>query len=187
MTALSQFESGILFWIQENLRGAFDGAALFISQLCDYGWFWIALTLLLLCIRKTRSRALGSAFSLAFAVISCNLCLKQLISRTRPYLLFDCLVPLGRPEQDTSFPSGHTCSSFAAAMAITCMFGKKAGIPAFVLATLIALSRLYLGMHFPTDVLAGAILGVGCGLAGSAITKAILRKKNENTKSAPID
>lgn len=173
---LSTFESGILLWIQENLRGAWDKIVVFITFLGDAGWFWIALTVLLLIIRKTRIRALGPAFALAIDVIVCNVTLKNLFMRPRPYVSFDFLVPLGHLDNETSFPSGHTCSSFAAAAAIYFMYGKKAGIPAFILASLISLSRLYVGVHYPTDILAGVIVGVLCGLAGAAICKAITKK-----------
>ena len=103
--------------------------------------------------------------------------------RPRPYVSFDFLIPLGHLDNETSFPSGHTCSSFAAAAAIYFMYGKKAGIPAFILASLISLSRLYVGVHYPTDILAGVIVGVLCGLAGAAICKAIT-KKVEKKKTA---
>ena len=184
MSALSQSEAGILLWIQTHLRGGMDGVMLFITALADYGAFWLALTALLLVIRKTRARALGPAFSLALGFAACNLLLKPLIQRPRPYLSFDFLVPLGRLEKDTSFPSGHACASFACAAAVAAMYGKKAGIPALILAALISLSRLYVGVHYPSDVLAGALLGTLCGLVGAWLARRVTAKKNNGNGSS---
>ena len=85
--------------------------------------------------------------------------LKDLIGRTRPYEVFDGVQRLIGKQHDASFPSGHSASSFAAAMCIYLNGPKKYGIPALLLALLIALSRLYVGVHYPGDVIAGAIIG----------------------------
>ena len=97
-------------------------------------------------------------FSLAGNALVCNVILKPLVNRTRPYTLleYDILIP---PVGDASFPSGHTSASFAAATALYAM-NKKWGIAAYIFAAVMGFSRLYLGVHFPTDVLAGAFCGV---------------------------
>ena len=97
-------------------------------------------------------------FSLAANFLACNVVLKPLIDRTRPYYVLD-YTPLIPPVGDPSFPSGHTSASFAAATAIYAI-NKKWGIAAYACAAVMGFSRLYLGVHFPTDVLAGALVGI---------------------------
>ena len=97
-------------------------------------------------------------FSLAANFLACNVILKPLVDRTRPYYVLD-YTPLIPPVGDPSFPSGHTSASFAAATAIYCI-NKKWGIAAYLLAAVMGFSRLYLGVHFPTDVLFGAVVGM---------------------------
>ena len=109
--------------------------------------------------------------SLAFNMVICNLLLKPLVARTRPYDLLGYEI-LVRRLGDYSFPSGHTSASFAAATAIYAI-DRRWGAAAYVLAALIGFSRLYLGVHFPTDVLAGAVVGI---LAAKA-AQCLLEKK----------
>ncbi len=160
-------------WIQSadimiltGLRSVFcvpwlDKPMIFISALGDRGLIWIALTILffLLSNRKNTYRVWGVllAFSLVLNGLICNMLLKPIVARIRPYDLlgYDVLV---HRLSDYSFPSGHTAASFAAATAIYAM-NKKWGIGAYIFAALMGFSRLYLGVHFPTDVLAGAFTG----------------------------
>ena len=97
--------------------------------------------------------------SLALTYLVNNLLLKELIDRTRPYEVFDKVQRLIEKQHDTSFPSGHSASSFAAAMCIYLNGYKRYGIPLLLLALLMALSRLYVGVHYPGDVVTGAIIG----------------------------
>ena len=91
--------------------------------------------------------------------------LKHLIARSRPYDCILGLIPLITPPTDYSFPSGHTAASFAVGALLFRKLPKRYGIPALVLAALIGFSRLYLGVHYPSDVLAGALLGTGISYA----------------------
>lgn len=160
MQAFSNFEGGFLLLIQEHLRApALDGVMRFITHLGDTGAIWIALTLILLFIPRTRRAGAVCAAALIVNLLITNVALKNIIQRIRPYDVMDSLKILVEAEHDFSFPSGHTACSFAGAWAIRRTLPKKYHIPAIILAVLISLSRLYVGVHYPTDVIGGAIVG----------------------------
>lgn len=133
------------------------------SKLGDAGFIWILLAAVLLMIPKTRKVGILVSVALLLDVLTCNVILKPLIARTRPYDVNTAVELLIRAPRDYSFPSGHTAASFAAAAALWFADKKKLAIPALVLAVLIAFSRMYFYVHYPTDVLGGAILGMVCG------------------------
>lgn len=160
----------ILLFIQEHMRNIvcdvfFKG----ITHLGDAGVFWILLTAALLCFRQTRKAGIYSACALIASLVVNNLILKNLVGRIRPYELVEglqCIVP---PAYDASFPSGHTGASFASAVAIYRQLPRRFAIFFIVLAALIAFSRLYVGIHYPTDVLGGLVTGIGIGLLVSVL------------------
>lgn len=155
-----EIDGQILIWIQENLRYAFlTPIVKFITHLGDAGIFWILLTLGLLIFKKTRKVGVMSAVALLGALLIDNIILKNLVGRIRPYEVVDGLQCLIGAQKDFSFPSGHTGSSFASAVVCFKELPKRYGIPLLVLAFLIAFSRLYVGVHYPTDVLAGMVIG----------------------------
>lgn len=159
-----------LIWIQENLRFAFLTPIMkFITHLGDAGIFWILLTLGLLIFKKTRRVGVMSAVALLGALIIDNIILKNLVGRVRPYEVVDGLQCLIGAQKDFSFPSGHTGSSFASAVVCFKELPKRYGIPLLVLAFLIAFSRLYVGVHYPTDVLAGMVIGTMLALLSCKI------------------
>ncbi len=168
---MSQAELIILDFIRTHLTSPFmDALMKAITFLGNGGWFWIVTALTLIIIPKTRKIGITVAAAMILDVIICNLTLKPLIGRIRPYELkgaIDLIIPI---PSDYSFPSGHSAISFAAASAIFA-HSKKWGTPALILAALIALSRLYLYVHFPTDILGGAIVGTLCGTAAYFILK----------------
>ncbi len=160
------FDLPILDWIAANLRCPFlDGVMPVITVLGDAGIFWIALSVILLFLPKWRKAGLSMGLALLIGLVVCNLTMKPLFARVRPYdyqwLAFgkhiDLLI---EAQHDFSFPSGHTLASFEAATALT-LYSKKWGIPALVLASVISFSRLYLYVHYPTDVLFSLVLGIG--------------------------
>lgn len=154
----------ILYAIQ-NMRGPLlDELMPWITFLGDKGWFWILLAAVFLCIRKTRYLGLAMAVSIAAGALVGNLTLKPLIARQRPCWLDQSVALLVANPRDFSFPSGHTLVSFEAAVSIF-LYRRRWGWWALALAALIAFSRLYLFVHFPTDVLAGAVLGTVIALA----------------------
>ena len=159
---LIDFEGSILLWIQNNLRSGFlDPIMKAITMLGDKGMIWILITLALLIMRRTRKLGVMCAASMVFGLIVTNLIIKNWAARIRPYEMvqgLNCIVPLAK---DWSFPSGHTTNSLACAWVLFRKAPKKFGVPALILAILIAFSRLYVGIHYPTDVLGGALIGLG--------------------------
>jgi len=161
MIKMGAAEGQILLWIQEYLRcDILTGFFKFITGLGDNGIIWIILTVVLLIVKKYRKAGLMSAAALLCSLIINNLLLKNIVARTRPYEVIAGLQRLLPAQVDYSFPSGHTGSSFAAAVIFYMYLPKKYGIPAMVLAVLIGFSRLYLGVHYVSDVLGGAFIGI---------------------------
>lgn len=155
-------EFSILDWIQTYLAcPALDWLMVFLSRMGDSGFIWIIITVILLIPRRTRRYGLTSAAALLFSLLICNLGLKPLVMRERPFVGREIDLLVEAP-QDYSFPSGHTSSSFASATALA-SHGRSWGIAAYILAALIAFSRLYLYVHFPSDVAAGMLIGLLCG------------------------
>ena len=158
---LMEIERAILLWIQNNLRCGFLTPLMrVITTLGNGGAFWIALTLLLLIFRRTRRVGVYCAASMLLTLLVVNLCIKPLAARTRPYELIQGLEILVSRPRDYSFPSGHSANSLTCAWTLFRLAPKKYGVLALALAVLIALSRLYVGVHYLTDVLAGAAIGV---------------------------
>ena len=135
----------------------------------SYGQFWVVIALLLLIFKKTRRAGVALLIAYVGVFLLGQYGLKNLISRPRPCQI-DTAFPLlvSRPSS-SSFPSTHSAWAFGGATAIFLQH-KKAGIAAYVAAVLIGFSRLYLFLHFPTDVLAGAAMGVALGFASDRIT-----------------
>ena len=156
-----QFDSSILLWIQDNLRLDFLSPVVkVITHLGDKGALWILLTLALLIIRKTRPIGARCAVAMVIGLLVTNLVIKNWVARIRPYEVIpglQCIVALA---DDWSFPSGHTTNSLACAWVLFRCAPRKYGVPALVMAILISLSRLYVGIHYPTDVLGGAVIGL---------------------------
>ncbi len=157
---ITNLDVTVLDWIQNNLRCDFlDAVVPYITSLGDKGLFWILVAVVLLVFKKTRKTGLMVGVALLIGLILGNGLLKNVIARTRPYDMPGAEIDLLVSRlSDFSFPSGHTLASFEAAVVLL-IRDKRLGIPAMVLAVTIALTRLYLYVHFPTDVLAGAILG----------------------------
>ncbi len=176
MNFLNNFELGILDFISENLSCSFlDKVMPVITSLADAGIFWIVIAVLMLCFKKTRKTGLTVGVALIFGLAIGNGILKPLIGRIRPYELKGDVELLIEKLHDGSFPSGHTLASFEAAGAL--MFrDKRFGIPALVLAVVIAFSRLYLYVHYPTDVLGGIVLGLAFAFLAYLVVNAVYKK-----------
>ena len=166
------FDQPILDWIIANLRNpVFDVLMPFITLFGDAGIFWIACSVVCILIPKTRKMGLSMGLALLIGLLLCNVTLKPLIARPRPYVFFEHIAMyLTDGESDYSFPSGHTIASFEAAVAIF-LHRKKLGIPALALAVLIAFSRLYLCVHYVSDVLASVILGTVIAIFATWLVK----------------
>lgn len=173
------FEANIVLWIQENLRfSPLNPVMQFITVLGDDGIFWIALAVILLFFRKTRRVGMCCALALVLDLLVVNICLKPLFARVRPYEVQQAIQIITSLPGDHSFPSGHSAASFACAWAFYRSMDKKFGVPALVLAALIALSRLYVGVHYPTDVIGGVVIGIALAeIAVRAVKAASFRTK----------
>lgn len=171
-----QFELSVLDNIQSYLRCDFlDATMPIISMLGNVGAIWIVCAVVLLVIPKTRKVGVILAVSLAIEALCCNVILKPLVARIRPFDVNTAVQLLISPPTDFSFPSGHTGAAFAAASAL--FFSKnRLWIPSLVLAILIAFSRLYLYVHYPTDVLGGILLGILSGWLGYTLVGLIKKK-----------
>lgn len=179
MERLSLLELNVLDFIQDHLRcGFLDVFFSTITKLADSGIFWILLAMIFLFFKQTRKTGLMMGVTLLMGLIVGNLTLKPLIGRIRPYDLNPEVVLLIDKLHDFSFPSGHTLSSFEGATVLM-IRDKRFGIPALILASIIALSRMYLYVHYPTDVLAGIILGVTFGCLAVMIVNAIDNKRKK--------
>lgn len=164
LEVIQSMDEAILLFIQENLRFAWlNGPMIFAGTLANHGIFWLALGVLLTVIPKTRKFGIYALASIAFCFLFNNLLIKNLVARPRPYTHIPELVMLMPLPGDFSFPSGHSCASFAAAGSFlwNCR-GKWNWLrwSALALAIWIAYSRLYVGVHYPTDVLVGSAIGL---------------------------
>lgn len=178
MEALYTFDLGILLWIQEHVRcGLLDVILPAISTMGNSGLIWILFATVLAISPKTRKLGLAMALCLLLEYTCNDLIIKPLVHRSRPFVVYPGMVELliSAPH-GYSFASGHTTAAFAAITSLYCR-KSKLWIPALVLGAVIAFSRLYLFVHFPTDVFGGCIIGILAGLAGSAIFKKIEEKK----------
>ena len=174
-------ELNILDWFQTLHTPFLDKLMVFITSLGNAGIIWIVMTIVFLLIPKMRKTGAVMAAALIIDLLLCNVILKNLVARTRPYDVNTGVQLLVSRLHDYSFPSGHTSASFAAALAII-LWDRKKGIPAVILAALIAVSRLYLTVHYPTDVLASLLLGSLYGVIGYFVTKLIMNRSEKARK-----
>jgi len=142
-------ELSILDWIQTLHTPFLDKIMVFITRLGDAGIIWIVLSIVLLLIPKTRKSGAVMVAALVVDVLLCNIVLKNLVARTRPYDVNTGVHLLVAKLHDYSFPSGHTAASFTSVTALYLAGEKKLWKFALVLACLIAISRLYLYVHYP--------------------------------------
>ena len=176
-------ELQILHWF-ESLHNPFLNPIMYgITMLGEKGIFLILVALAALTVlpKKYRKVGLTMVFALIISLIMCNGVMKNAFARVRPFNVdtsFESLYNIFATIDDWSFPSGHTSAAFAAALAIFMWYKKEGGF-AIVIAALIAISRLYLTVHYPTDVLAGALVGTFSALAALKLEHALVRYYEE--------
>ena len=174
---IQEIDWGILHWIHHTLQcGALDFLMPKLTVLGNGGAVWVVAAAALTVSKKYRRYGIAMFAALAAGVLIGNVCLKNLIARPRPCWLENVPLLIANPT-DYSFPSGHTLSSVIGAAVLTGA-NRKFGFAAIPLAALIAFSRLYLYVHFPSDVLASVVLGTAIGATAVSVAKAVKKRKN---------
>lgn len=175
---LADLEGGVLLWFQNVLRGPVqDAVVTAFSKLGNSGMLFIVAGVVLLFFKKTRRAGVASLMALLIGFLITNLTLKPLVARPRPWLDVEGLINLVGESAYRSFPSGHSTSAFAFSFAM--LFGapnKWLKWSSMVVAVLMGLSRLYVGVHYPTDVLGGILVGLLSGWLAWQICKRIKSK-----------
>ena len=172
------FDLPILDWIAANMQcKLLDVLMPIITVLGDAGIFWIATAVVLMLFPKYRKAGISMGIALLIGLVLCNLTLKPLVARMRPYdyqfkYFGRTISLLIATPHDYSFPSGHTIASFEAC-SVLLINSKLMGIPAVILAILIAFSRMYLYVHYPTDVIFSVFAGILFGIIGNLIAQRI--------------
>lgn len=178
---IQALDENILLFIQEHIRQPWmDGFWKAVTHLGDGGLFWISLAVVLLMFKKTRKAGVAALLALGIGALITNVTVKNIVARVRPYEVLPELVCIIEKQHDFSFPSGHTCASFAAACALYHALPRRWGISCLVMAALISFSRLYVGVHYPSDVLAGALIGIFAGWAGWKLSQKIAAALHSN-------
>lgn len=178
MEGILELEREILLFFQDTIRNpVLNPVWIGITTLGNAGLIWVLLSLGLMVPKKTRRVGVTSLLALVVSLLINNVLLKNLVGRVRPYDLLEGLNPLIGKQWDPSFPSGHTGSSFAAAWVLYRRLPAYFGIPALILAGLIGISRLYVGVHYPTDVLFGLVSGIGSGWIALELMSLVGKRK----------
>lgn len=176
-------ETRILMALQELHTPVLDFVFTHITMLGDGGIFWISTGVLLACSKKYRRQGLLLLLCLLAGFLIGNVCLKNLVQRSRPCWVYPEVPLLVREPRDFSFPSAHSMVGFAGASALW-LTDRRFGAAAIVLAAFIAFSRLYLFVHWPTDVLAGTVLGIAVAYAVFGFAWLVGRMRKRKTGGA---
>lgn len=206
MDSFTQFDGNLLIGIQEALNADWLTPVMkVITYFGEGGYFWIALCILMLLFRKTRRLGIVCTFSLMFTFICCNMIIKPAVDRVRPWVVFEAVKAFLPPPGDASFPSGHSANAMGPAWGmfmatlpvatergstykkVPCLGWKGIGASPkkmhrracwlVALACLVGLSRLYLGMHYPSDVVCGLLLGMICATVVYTVITYIEKKR----------
>ncbi len=181
LESIQALDGAILLWIQSCLRlPILDGFFMFFTQLGNAGLIWIAISLAMLFFPKTRKVGIWTLAALLMGVLCTNVLLKNIVGRQRPWLVVEGLTYLVQEHDPLSFPSGHTCAAFAAG-GLWFRMAQRRWVKALCLgqAFLMAWSRLYVGVHFPTDVLAGMLIGFACSQLAWYLSRRVAAGRGE--------
>lgn len=186
MNPIVEFDIAVLNFIRENIACPFlDAIVPPISFLGNGGWTFILAAVIMLFWGKTRKTGLMTGAALLFGLIICNIALKPLVARIRPFDLVEGVNIIIKKPHDYSFPSGHTTAAFELAT-VWMLRDRRFGIPALVFAFVMAFTRLYLYVHYPTDVIGGMAIGILCGVIGYFVVGRIWDKVTAQ-KATPKD
>ncbi len=179
MSGLQAIDENILLWVQNHIRS--EKITPFIqtlTRLGDYGLLWIGFSLVLMFHKDTRKAGKLSLVSICLCFLLNNIIIKNLVDRDRPYDVLNELKILIERQPDSSFPSGHAANSLASAIVFFQMFeGRKSKFGILTAGLIMALSRVYVGVHYLSDVLVGISVGIVSGLSVCKVAK-----KNEKKK-----
>ncbi len=178
-------EASFMLFVQEVIRNPLLNPIMVgITMLGNGGFIWILISLGLLFSKKTRKYGWICGIALILMLFATNGLIKPLVARARPYEAIDALQALVPPPHGTSFPSGHTASAFAVAVVLFRNIDKKISGWILALAVLISLSRIYVGVHYPTDVLGGALLGIVCAFLAQFLYEFLTKLHQKKKKTA---
>lgn len=183
MMTLQQIDMNILLWIQEHLR--IDALTPFwkvITFLGNGGWFWLVVAAVLLISKKTRRTGSAALLSIAIGFLITNVLLKNMVARPRPFDAYTEIIPLITRPTDFSFPSGHTCASFACAPGLLQNAAKEIWSSCSNPGRHGSFSRLYLGVHYPGDVLGGFLVAVFTSTLAYHLVQAYCKKAKEQSE-----
>ena len=183
-TFFAGFDASLLAFgafLHEAAGAVLDPIFFFLTMLGDHGLFFMLLALVLAIIPKTRKIGLTMAGAIFIGALITNIGLKNIVARPRPYVTSEQFrvywEAVGHgPESDPSFPSGHATAAFASMTALFLTVKKKYSWPGLVLALLVSFSRIYIAVHYPSDVLVGMIIGIGAGVAAYYLVKLFYSK-----------
>lgn len=183
LSTLQTIDENILLWIQNYLRQEFLNPPVELFNIMgNGGLIWIILSLAMVCWKPTRKAGLLAGLALVFSLFFTNLGLKPFFARPRPYVVMEGIIPLLTSMDPNSFPSGHTSAAFAACMVwARTLPNRWMRIVSVVMAVCMGLSRLYVGVHYPSDVLAGALIGSICAILSLGIAYFIQGRKKEQS------
>lgn len=181
--SIQTLDENILFYIQLHLKSpALDKLMVLFTELGNGGLIWIGIAIALLLWKRSQKCGVCLTFALTLSNLFGDSLLKPFFHRIRPCNQFSDVVLLIHAPHSYSFPSGHTMVGFACATVII-YYHRKLGIAAFLLATMIAFSRMYLFVHYPTDILGGILLGVTGSCLLICVMNPLLRKLYEAPSS----
>ena len=176
-----EWEFAILDMLQEMHHPVLTKIMAFVTMLGEAGWFWILLGVILLCTKRFRKCGVAVLLALVLDFLLANVILKPLVARPRPCWINDTVELLVRVPKDYSFPSGHTCAAFSAGLVWARTLPKTwMRRTAVIQAVLMGLSRLYVGVHYPSDVLGGALVGTVCAMLALYIGRLWQRRQEHN-------
>ena len=179
MSGIQAIDENILLWVQENIRSdKVTPIVQTLTHLGDFGLLWIGFSLILMLNKDTRKAGKLSLISICLCFLLNNIIIKNLVDRDRPYEVLNELKILIERQPDSSFPSGHAANSLASAIVFFQMFkGKKSKFSILMAGIVIALSRVYVGVHYLSDVLVGISVGIVSGLSVCKVAK---KKEKKN-------
>ena len=170
LETLLTLDGALLLWLQDLRTPILNALFSFYTQLGNAGLVWIVLSAVLLLHPRTRKAGFWALIAMLFGLLFTNVLLKHLVARTRPWLVVEGLTALVDEHDPNSFPSGPTCAAFACCLTWARFAARRwVKVLCLVLAVLMGLSRLYVGVHFPSDVIAGCAVGCLCALLAWAV------------------